>query len=182
MNKELSDMTLEELWELFPIFLTEYNHCWIKWYTEEKILLENLTLPIKINHIGSTAVSGIWAKPIIDILVEAEIKDFEIIKEQLLNHGYICMAQSRKRLDFNKGYTKNGFEKKVFHLHLREFGDHDELYFRDYLREHKEAAKEYERLKILLWKKYEHNRDAYTDGKTKFVKQYTKKAKEQYSL
>lgn len=36
MNKELSDMTLEELWELFPIFLTEYNHCWNKWYAEEK--------------------------------------------------------------------------------------------------------------------------------------------------
>ncbi len=44
--------------------------------------------------------------------------------------------------------------------HLRYVGDNDELYFRDYLNEHSEVAKEYETLKLRLWKQYEHNRDA----------------------
>ena len=78
------------------------------------------------------------------------------------------------------GYTENGFSEKVFHLHLRYAGDNDELYFRDYLIEHSDVAKEYEDLKLNLWKKYEHNRNAYTNAKTEFVKKYTEKAKSIY--
>ena len=87
------------------------------------------------------------------------------------------MSQSENGLSFNKGYTENGFAERVFHLHLRYAGDNDELYFRDYLIEHPEAAKAYEKLKLSLWKKYEHNRDAYTNAKTEFVKEYTEKAR-----
>ncbi|MBO5774206.1 MAG: GrpB family protein, partial [Clostridia bacterium] len=49
-----------------------------------------------------------------------------------------------------------------------------------YLIEHSDVAKEYEDLKLNLWKKYEHNRDAYTNAKTEFVKKYTEKAKALY--
>ena len=87
------------------------------------------------------------------------------------------MCQTENRLSFNKGYTENGFDKRVFHLHLRYEGDNNELYFRDYLIEQPDVAKEYEELKLKLWKKYEHNRDAYTNGKTELVKKYTEKAK-----
>ena len=80
-------------------------------------------------------------------------------------------------LSFNKGYTENGFAEKVFHLHLRYTGDNNELYFRDYLVEFLDIAREYERLKLLLWKEYEHNRDAYTNAKTEFVRKYTEQAK-----
>jgi GrpB-like predicted nucleotidyltransferase (UPF0157 family) len=68
---------------------------------------------------------------------------------------------------------KSGFAKKVFHLHLRKFGDNNELYFRDYLNEHPEIAKEYEKLKLSLWKPFEHNRDGYTKGKNEFVQRIT---------
>ena len=101
-------------------------------------------------------------------------------KDLIINNGYICMSQSEDNLSFNKGYTEHGFSERVFHLHLRYTGDNDELYFRDYLIEHSDAAKEYEELKLELWKKYEHNRDAYTNAKTKLVKQYTNKAKMLY--
>ena len=87
------------------------------------------------------------------------------------------MSEGENRLSFNKGYTKDGFAEKVFHLHLRYQGDNDELYFRDYLREHPEVAKDYERLKLGLWEKYEYNRDAYTDAKSDFIRKYTQKAK-----
>ena len=179
MGEKLSEMTLEELWQLFPIFLTEHQEEWKEWYLEEEKLLKSvLSKNEKINHIGSTAVTSIWAKPIIDILVEVP-KESNLLdyKALIANNGYICMSQSEDRISFNKGYTENGFAEKVFHLHLRYAGDNDELYFRDYLIEFPDIAKEYEKLKLSLWKEYEHNRDAYTNAKTEFVKKYTEKAK-----
>lgn len=90
------------------------------------------------------------------------------------------MSQSTQRILLNKGYTEQGFAEKVFHLHIRVVGDNDELYFRDYLRENHNVAKEYEHLKLNLWKKFEHDRDGYTDAKCKFIKRYTKIAKEKF--
>jgi len=177
MGKPLSDMSLEELWQLFPIQLVEQQACWEDWYQIEKDrLLPLLPRTIKIQHIGSTSINGIWAKPIIDILVEANVSDHDAIKNLLLQNAYRCMAQTKARIDFNMGYTPNGFAEKVFHLHLRKLGDNDELYFRDYLNEHSELAKEYEKLKLSLWKQFEHNRDGYTESKTEFVQKYTQKA------
>lgn len=181
MEKELSEMSLEELWKLFPIFLTEHKDIWIKWFEEEKSSLEKI-LPqsqiTRISHIGSTSISTIWAKPIIDILVEISVNScMETIKSVLLDNGYTCMSQSEGRISFNKGYTKNGFAEKVFHLHLRYAGDNDELYFRDYLLHNKKIALEYEKLKLKLWKKYEHDRDGYTNAKTEFIEKYTEEAK-----
>lgn len=177
MGKPLSEMTLHELWQLFPITLTEHRAVWKDWYQEEKEqLLPLLPQTVKIHHVGSTAISGIWAKPTVDILAEADLSDFDTIKKSLLQIGYSCMAQTETRIDFCKGYTSEGFAEKVFHLHLRKFGDNDELYFRDYLNEHPEAAKEYEKLKLSLWKQFEHDRDGYTESKTAFVKEYTQKA------
>ena len=179
MGKKLSEMSLEELWQLFPIFLTEHQDYWRAWYVDEKACLEKI-IPqaARIEHIGSTAVSTIWAKPIIDILVEVS-KEYDMsgIKDSLVKNGYICMSHSDGRYSFNKGYTENGFSEKVFHLHLRYVGDNDELYFRDYLVEHPDIAREYEKLKLALWKKFEHDRDGYTAAKTEFVQKYTNEAK-----
>lgn len=181
MSKSLSEMTLEELWRLFPIQLTEHKDFWKDWYSEEeKFLYSFLPKKVQIHHIGSTSISGIWAKPIIDILVEASVNEHQRIYQLLLNKGYICMAQSRKRMDFNKGYTPEGYAERVFHLHLRDYGDNDELYFRDYLQEHPEIAKEYEELKLSLWKPFEHDRDGYTRMKGDFVHKYTQIAIEKY--
>ena len=182
MCRPLSELSLEELWELFPIFLTEHKEVWTDWYEEErKRLLSFLqTAEIKIYHIGSTAIDRIWAKPIIDLLVEIPISaSMEDIKEILLQNGYICMAESENRKSFNRGYTSDGFAEKVFHLHLRYEGDHDELYFRDYMNANRIAAKQYETLKLSLWKKYEHDRDGYTNAKGDFITEQTRLAKEQ---
>ena len=181
MGKVVSEMTREELWELFPIQLTEHKEYWKDWYREEALVL-SLVLPqhVCIYHIGSTAVQGIWAKPIIDILVEAPAEDHQAVKEVLLQKRYICMAQSEKSMDFNKGYTPDGFAKRVFHLHLRDVGDHDELYFRDYLNEFPEIAREYEQLKLSLWKRFEHDRDGYTEHKTDFIRLYIQRAIAEY--
>lgn len=181
MSKKLSEMTLQELWQLFPIQLCPHDDKWEDMYIEEhRTLSSQLPLGVRIHHIGSTAVRGIWAKPIVDILVEAERQDFEIIEDILTGCGYLCMARDACTRDYNKGYTENGFADRVFHLHLRIFGDNDELYFRDYLNDHPDAAREYEKLKLSLWKPFEHDRDGYTRSKGNFIKEHTDKAKKEY--
>ena len=183
MCKPLSEMTLEELWELFPIVLTEHKEAWFEWYAEEERRLVGL-LPsndMKISHIGSTAIKNIWAKPIIDILVELPVSmSMESVKEILVQNGYTCMSEQENRKSFNRGYTSEGFAEKVYHLHLRYEGDNDELYFRDYLNDNLSLAKQYEELKLSLWKKFEHDRDGYTSAKGCFVAEQTEKAKKLY--
>lgn len=184
MGKKLSEMTLEELWVLFPIKLTEHNDEWETQYMEMAARLEKKLSScnvIRISHIGSTSVENIWAKPIVDILVEvAPGENLGAVAELIIDIGFIRMSESEGRISFNYGYTENGFDKKVYHLHLRYAGDNDELYFRDYLNDNFGIAKEYEKLKLKLWRRYENNRDAYTEAKAEFVKKYTEKAREQY--
>ena len=177
-------MTLEEFWELFPIFLVAHDDRWKDSFDEiEKTLAGLLSdQPVdRISHIGSTAIQGIWAKNIVDVMVEisekADMKDAARILEQ---NGFVIMSVTENRISLNKGYTENGFADKVFHIHLRYTGDNDELYFRDYLNEHRDVAKEYETLKLRLWKQYEHDRDAYTEAKTDFIKKWTAEARKKY--
>lgn len=184
MGKSLSEMTLEELWQLFPIVLKEHDDRYALWYreaeTEIKHCLGSLDEMV-LSHIGSTAVPGLLAKPIVDILLEiSETADPENYKRRLIQAGWLCMSEQAEpvlRISFNRGYTPEGFADRVYHLHLRRRGDHNELYFRDYLRTHSEAAEEYAKLKRRLFPTYEHDRDGYTQAKTEFVERYTVEAK-----
>lgn len=184
MGKKLSEMTLEELWELFPIFLVRHRDDWTDFYYEmEKRLTVGLRdcEIVRISHIGSTAIDNIWAKDIVDILVEIkQTGNLEQVSDTIEKIGFIKMSSTANRRSFNWGYTEDGFGEKVYHLHLRYVGDNDELYFRDYMNEYPIHAKEYEQLKLDLWKKYEHDRDGYTYAKTEFIKKYTKEAKKKY--
>lgn len=181
MIRTLKDMTLEELWQLFPIVLTPHQLQWKDWAREE---IENLTALLSgycpvITHIGSTAIPNIHAKPIIDILVEINPSaDKQQIKEKMGTAGYICMSVSDSRMSFNKGYTPAGYADKVFHIHFHRAGDNDEICFRDYLIAYPEVAKEYEILKLSLLPKYRNDRDGYTEAKSEFVQQTMKRALE----
>lgn len=182
MQRNLKDMTLAELWELFPIVLESHNPDWAEWANEEMRELSALLKDYSpvINHIGSTAIPNIQAKPIIDILVEiAPDNDWQRVHEKMEKSGYICMSVSDTRMSFNKGYTPKGYADKVFHIHFHRIGDNDEILFRDYLIAHPEAAKEYEILKLSLLPKYKNDRDGYTEAKTEFVKRMTDLAKHQ---
>lgn len=181
VEKELSKMTLEELWELFPIFLVPHDDKWNDYYNEIESLIKKLLSGFsltRISHIGSTAVKDIYAKNIVDVLIEiSEDSDVQKVSRVLEQNGFIRMSVETNRISLNRGYTKDGFADKVYHIHLRCTGDNDELYFRDYLNEYPEVARMYESLKLDLWKKYEHNRDAYTQAKTLFVRKWTEEAR-----
>ncbi|MDL2229081.1 GrpB family protein [Treponema sp. OttesenSCG-928-L16] len=184
--KNLNDMSLEELWQLFPIMLREYNPHYKTWYEEEKRNLLHILKDhriYRINHIGSTSVPGLMAKPIVDILLELPGDyDMDAAAALLQNAGWLIMRrdEAQRILDLNKGYTPEGFAEKVFHLHIKTPGDWGELYFRDYLRQYPEAARQYEGLKQNLKEQFEHNRDAYTDAKSGFVAEHTQKARKEF--
>lgn len=184
MGKALSEMTLEELWQLFPIFLVEPSDRWASCYDKMEAMLEEILseCPVeRISHIGSTAVYGIWAKDIVDVLVELSAgSDMEAAARKMEENDFIRMSSGEGRISLNRGYTEEGFAEDVYHVHLRYVGDNDELYFKDYLNEHVQVAREYEAMKLRLWKLYEHDRDAYTDAKTEFIKKWTGEAKKKY--
>jgi GrpB-like predicted nucleotidyltransferase (UPF0157 family) len=186
-GKRLSEMTLDELWHLFPVILKEYNTEYPEWYRIEKDrLVESFYdgVIVRINHIGSTAVPGIISKPTIDILMELSPgSDINQITNKLKSMNWTLMNFSERpffKQTYNKGYTKYGFDEKVYHLHVRYADDWSELYFRDYLIGHPEVANEYADLKKQLKEKYQHNRDAYTDEKEEFVSKYSALAKMQF--
>lgn len=170
--------------KLFPISLVPHNSKWTEYYHEMEVTIRRLLsdYPVdRISHIGSTAIQNIWAKNIVDVMVEipqdVDLKEIACVLEQ---NGFIRMSGGANRISLNRGYTENGFADKVYHIHLRYAGDNAELYFRDYLNEHPDAAKEYETLKLRLWKQYEHHRDAYTDAKTEFISKWTAEARKEY--
>ncbi|RLT76553.1 GrpB family protein [bacterium J10(2018)] len=181
-SKSFKDMTLEELWILFPIVLTPHQPQWADRAQEEiEALSEILTgyAPV-ISHIGSTAIPCIQAKPIIDILVEiAPETDWQRIRSEMIEAGYICMSSSERRMSFNKGYTPEGYAERVFHIHVHAVGDNDEILFRDYLRDHPAVAREYEALKLSLLPRYKNDRDGYTEAKSDFVRAVVDDARKQ---
>ncbi len=184
-EKELSEMSLEELWTLFPIILREYSPEYPVWYGEERRRLESLGSAVRrISHIGSTAVPGLLSKPIVDILLEtAPGADWGKLSERIRNLGWTLMSDTvrpQRRQSYNKGYTKHGFAARVYHLHVRPAGDWDELYFRDYLVEHPETAQAYASLKQTLKTHFERDRDAYTAAKSEFVKWFSLAARAEY--
>lgn len=186
MKKALPEMSLEELWQLFPIRLKEHNPQYKEWYEAEKqsilrgIAPENV---LRINHIGSSAVKGLLAKPTVDISLDMDGGcDVSQLIEGLKALGWMLMAQKNNpfKLSFNKGYTPDGFADRVYHLHVVYMGDWNELYFRDYLIAHPDIAALYGALKQKLLKTYEFDRDGYTDEKSAFIEKYSAMAKAEY--
>ncbi len=122
-----------------------------------------------IEHVGSTSIGGIAAKPIIDVVVGVDkAADGERCVAPLENIGYEYRGEHgiAGRFYFVKG------EPRTHHLHLVLAGSdlwRGHLLFRDYLRANPSVAKEYERLKIDLVDKFPDNREAYLQGKTEFI-------------
>ena len=179
-------MNKEELGKLYPITVVEYDSNWSLLFEKEKVILRGILGPetaIRIEHIGSTAVPNLSAKPTIDILVEIPddktIND--LITSKMYGNGYILMKEQKNHLMFVKGYSPTGLEKESFHIHMGSKKQEwlwDRIYFRDYLRMNTDAALEYAELKNNLAKIYRHDREAYTDNKSDFVIKTTELAKE----
>ncbi len=187
MHKSLNEMSNEELWKLFPIIISDHDPEWKNRFSSEKILLEkNLNDAIlHIHHIGSTAVPGLLSKPTIDVLIEIkDSTDITKLVSAMEKVGYICSPQPNNpppHLMFLKGYTPEGFKGQTYHVHIRYKGDWNEIHFRNYLIGHSEAADQYAELKLNLKNKFEHDRDAYTNAKSDFIRNITALARKELS-
>lgn len=180
-SKELHKMTLEQLGQLFPIIIQNYSDKWSDFYqSESKLIIDSFSQSdiVRIDHIGSTAIPGLKAKPTIDILLQvSERIDIHKIEKVFKSLGYHInehLDNPPPHLTFVKGYTKHGFKGQSYHVHIRYKGDWDEIRFRDYLINHKEIAKDYENIKLELADKYGNDREAYTDSKTDFIEKINK--------
>ena len=133
---------------------------------------------VDIQHIGSTAIPGIKAKPILDILVG--VRRFEdgvqcIAPLEGIGYDYVSDAGIYGHYTFGRGNTKKG-ERRTHLVHVVEYGGANwkhNICFRDVLRNNPKLAYEYEALKIALAQKHARNRADYTDGKTAFIKSVT---------
>jgi GrpB-like predicted nucleotidyltransferase (UPF0157 family) len=134
---------------------------------------------VAIHHIGSTAIPGIYAKPIIDFLVE--VSDLRKVDEQHMTMallGYETMGEYGipGRRFFRKN---NSAGVRTHHIHTFMIGSapvERHLAFRDYLLAHPETAQQYSHLKRELAKKYPQNIDRYMDGKDELIKAVDQKA------
>ena len=190
-------MTPEEFQKTFPIVLAPYNPACRDWYEEEKALILKTVDSgdvIRIQHIGSTAVPGLVAKPIVDILLEIDgackVND---LLESLKTIGFgvemSTKSESPFRILLTKGMTCDGFAEKVFFLHVRYLGDWNELYFRDYLLAHPDVALEYGRLKESILEDIRAGRlermpggrpNGYSQAKLAFVQEMSDRAKREF--
>jgi len=138
---------------------------------------------VDIQHVGSTAIPGLSAKPILDIqLAVSSLPIMKLIAVPILKKlGYEYWENNpdSTRMFFVKGMPPYG-EQRTHHIHIVEQNsDHwcNKLLFRDYLRLHPELAKQYEALKINLAQKYKYDREKYTDEKLDFVNSILQLAK-----
>jgi GrpB-like predicted nucleotidyltransferase (UPF0157 family) len=184
MAKDLNKLTIAKLGQLFPIILTEYNPAWAELFQLEKqriIATVGSKHILSIEHIGSTAIPGLLAKPTIDILIEIQNDaDLDLIKEDLKKIGYGFIPKPENpppHMMFAKGYTHKGISGQTFHIQIRYTGDWDEIAFRDYLISNPETALEYVNLKMELAHKYENDREKYTENKSDFIKRVVQQAR-----
>jgi GrpB-like predicted nucleotidyltransferase (UPF0157 family) len=158
-----------------------YNPDWYISFQAERDLLRNAlgSKVLEIRHIGSTAIPGMPAKPIIDILVAvrtlADVTDFA---DALVRLGYEDKGDGSV---VGRRYFVKGTEAaRTHHLNFYEMnssGWTTHILFCEYLKSHKEVAKEYAELKEKLAKEFPTDRASYTNGKEKFVAAVVERAR-----
>lgn len=170
-----------------PVIIEEYNPEWPKMFQEIQAILA-LTLgadALSIEHVGSTSVPGLAAKPILDIDVVIEsMKSLPTVIAKLENLGYKHQGdlgvEGREAFDRKDEYVPYSEEislKMTQHLYVCH-RDSQELYrhitFRDALINNPELVKEYASLKKELAITFRNDRKAYTEGKSDFVQRILK--------
>ncbi len=163
-----------------PYTITKYDPNWINIFNELKERLGRIFAGkfSKIEHVGSTSIPGMNAKPLIDVLIVINsLENLDEQKEKMKIEGYEYMENyvSPNSILFYK--TKDG--EKIENIHVC-MADNDLvnhlLVVRDYLRAHPDKAKEYSDLKSVLKEKYPDSYEAYRDGKNALLQAIKKEA------
>ncbi|OPX59054.1 MAG: dephospho-CoA kinase/protein folding accessory domain-containing protein [Methanomassiliicoccales archaeon PtaB.Bin215] len=156
--------------------LRDHDPFWKVLFQRERDSLAETLGPLarSIEHVGSTAVPGIRAKPVIDILVTVDDLRPGNVEMGLARLDYVHVdIGDPERLFFRKGMPR------TYHVHVVRHGGEEHwkhLLFRDRLIAHPEEAQEYERLKVSLAMRFRQDREAYSKGKDDFISMILERA------
>ena len=157
-----------------PVHVVAWDPRWPARFASERALLEPLLAPWlagAVEHIGSTAVVGLPAKPVIDIL--APVASLAASRAALPLLATLAYCYFPYRADVMHWLCKPSDARRTHHLHLVPADSalwRERLAFRDYLRAHPTVAEEYAALKTRLAAQHRFDRTAYTDAKEPFVR------------
>jgi GrpB-like predicted nucleotidyltransferase (UPF0157 family) len=156
-----------------PVVIADYDPHWPEMYEEERARIIDAigTWLVDIQHVGSTSVPGMAAKPVVDIMpgVRTLDDDREFIGPmEALGYNFLPVDEDDipERRYFRRG------DPRLFHVHIAEIGGefwNKHLAFRDYLRAHPDTAAEYATLKRRLAAEYGSDRLGYTNAKSEFI-------------
>lgn len=151
-----------------------YDAVWdIRFEMEEERLRKLLgDLIVNVHHVGSTSIPGIYAIPIVDMLVEVkEISKVDEYNSGMRQLGY--MVKGEHGVPGRRLYYKGTPTSVTHHIHIYEVGDVQVgrlVNFRDYMKLYPDAAIEYSNLKVSLAKQYPYDIEAYTYEKERFIR------------
>lgn len=161
----------------------EFNEIWRELFLLEAQKLERVygDNMIEVHHIGSTAVEGLKAKPVIDIM--PVVKDLSLVdlkNDEMKELGYEALGENGLT---GRRFFRKGGDQRSHHVHLYEVGNPDidrHLAFRDYLMEHPEERMRYGEKKAELAERFPYGMEAYIEGKNPLVEEIEAKALEWY--
>ncbi|MGG2185758.1 GNAT family N-acetyltransferase [Bacillus altitudinis] len=159
--------------------VVEFKKEWHEEFRQEKQRLKQIIQKIWIEgyHIGSTSVTGLVAKPIIDILIEvSDIEEIDRKKERFEHLGYEALGENGIK---GRRFFQKGGLNRTHHVHVYERNHPDvkrHLLFRDYLRVHPERAEAYASVKEQLAKQYPEDIQSYMAGKNEIIKEIENEA------
>jgi GrpB-like predicted nucleotidyltransferase (UPF0157 family) len=164
-----------------PILITPYDPHWAEEFRDigSQLRLAMRDAALRIDHIGSTSVIGLDAKPVIDIQISvSSFEPLQVYQEPMQNIGYVFRSDNPER---TKRYFRESTGMRRTHIHVREqgsFGEQFALLFRDYLRQHADEAKYYATIKYKLKDQYEQDRHRYVEAKEPFIWEIMRRASE----
>ncbi|MEO8674254.1 MAG: GrpB family protein [Casimicrobiaceae bacterium] len=164
--------------------IASYCPDWPRTFEAERIALAEIfpQSAFRIEHVGSTAVRELPAKPIVDILIGAgSLAEIEARIREMEAHGYRYVPEYEAVLPQRRYFTKPKDPPRRFHVHAVEIDSRfwaEHLLFRDALRADRALAAEYGALKIALATRFGDDREAYTDAKTPFIQAVLRRARQ----
>lgn len=182
-------MKKEDWNRLFPIHLEDHNPAWKEIFEREKeLILSKISAfsPELIEHVGSTSIPGIKAKPYIDLLIVVPAEHFfgEELILAMAEIGFIYFLVPKRDdveayMSFGKGYNLDGVKEHIFHIHMcpRDNFMVNQLAFRDKLRSDDRLANEYESLKVTSAAKFKNDRGSYLLSKNEFIRKVLENTK-----
>ncbi len=166
------------------IFLVKYDPDWVRQFDEEAFRLREVlssSLLVRIDHFGSTAIPGLTAKPIIDILVGVnsleEARTEAVSPLESIGYAFWSHNPDPDHFFFAKGLPPAPHRTHHVHMVRTESPFYERLLFRDYLRDHPDEAQRYSALKQDLAARFSQDREAYTQAKSDFIAEIMQKAK-----